>query len=95
MMRFNVKRSSITLDEPYKKISKELQSIKINDNLWNVSNASCASRVKTQGMNLPKFNLTFFNGDPLTWTTFIETFTAAVDSRDSLTAIEKFKKTDC
>ena len=29
-------------------------------------------------------------GDPLTWTTFIETFTAAVDSQDSLTAIEKF-----
>ena len=29
-------------------------------------------------------------GDPLTWTTFTETFTAAVDSQDSLTAIEKF-----
>ena len=29
-------------------------------------------------------------GDPLTWTTFIETFTAAVDSQHSLTAIEKF-----
>ena len=30
------------------------------------------------------------NGDPLKWTTFIETFTAAVVSQDSLTAIEKF-----
>ena len=41
-------------------------------------------------MNLPKFNLTSFNGDPLKWKIFIETFTAAVDSQDSLTAKEKF-----
>ena len=83
-IEYNIRRT-------IQKISKELQSIKMNDNLWNVSNASCAAPVKTQGMNLPKFNLTSFNGDPSTWTTFIETFTAAVDSRDSLTAIEKFK----
>ena len=42
-------------------------------------------------MKLPKFNLTSFKGDPLKWATFIETFTAAVDSQDSLTAIEKFR----
>ena len=41
-------------------------------------------------MKLPKFNLTSFNGDPLKWTTFIETFTAAIYSQDLLTAIEKF-----
>ena len=29
------------------------------------------------------------NGDPLKWTTFIERFTAAVDSQDSLNAIAK------
>ena len=41
-------------------------------------------------MKLPKLNLTSFNGDPLKWTTFIEAFTAAVDSQDSLTTIEQF-----
>ena len=71
------------------KISKELQSIKINDNLSNVNNTSCAAPVKAQGMQLPKFNLTSFNGDPLKWTIFIETFTAAVDWQNSLAAIEK------
>ena len=70
-------------------ISKELQSMKINDNLSNVNNTSCAAPVKAQGMKLSKFNITFFNGDLLKWTTFIETFTAAVDSQDSLTSIEK------
>ena len=51
------------------KISKELQSIKINDNLSNVNNTNCAAPVKAQGMKLPKFNLTSYNGDPLKWTT--------------------------
>ena len=46
-------------------ISKELQSMKINDNLSNVNNTSCTTPVKAQGMKLSKFNLTFFNGDPL------------------------------
>ena len=38
------------------KISKELQSIKINDNLSNVNNTSCAAPVTAQRMKLPKFN---------------------------------------
>ena len=38
------------------KISKELQSIKINDNLSNVNNTSCAAPVRGQRMKLPKFN---------------------------------------
>ena len=46
-------------------ISKELQSMKINDNLSNVNNTSCAAPVKAQGMKLSKFNITFFNGDLL------------------------------
>ena len=32
------------------KISKELQSLKINDNLSNVNNTSCVAPVKAQGM---------------------------------------------
>ena len=47
------------------KISKELQSMKINDNLSNVSNTNCVAPVKAQGMKLSKFNLASFNGDPL------------------------------
>ena len=38
------------------KILKELQSIKINDNLSNVNNTSCAAPVRGQRMKLPKFN---------------------------------------
>ena len=72
------------------KISKELQSMKINENLSNVNNTSCAAPVKVQEMKLPKVNLTPFNRDPLKWTTFIETYTATADSQDPLTAIEKF-----
>ena len=45
--------------------------------------------IKAQGMKLPKFSLTSFNGDPLKWAIFIAKFTAAVDSQDLLTAIEK------
>ena len=41
-------------------------------------------------MKLPKFTLTAFNGDPLKWTSFIESFDAAADSQESLSAIEKF-----
>ena len=41
-------------------------------------------------MKLPKFTLTAFNGDPLEWTSFIETLDAAVDSQESLSAIEEF-----
>ena len=72
------------------KISKELKSIKMNDNLSNVNNTSHVAPVKAQRMKLLKFNLTSFNGDPLKWTIFTEKFTAAVHSQNSLTAIEKF-----
>ena len=34
--------------------------------------------------------MTAFNGDPLKWTSFIETFDAAVDSQEILRAIETF-----
>ena len=80
MVRFNVEKSRKTIQE----ISKELQLIKTNDNLSNVNNTSCVVPVKTLGMKLPKFNLTSSNGDPFKWTTFVETFTAAVDSQDLL-----------
>ena len=59
----------------------------MNDNLSNVNNTSYVAPVKAQRI---KFNLTSFNGNPLKQTIFIEKFTAAVDSQDSLTAIEKF-----
>ena len=56
----------------------------------NVNNTSCAAPVNVQGRKLPKVNLTPFNGYPLKWATFIETFTATADSQDPLTAVEKF-----
>ena len=51
---------------------------------------SNTTAIKTPGMKLPKFTLAAFNGDPLKWTSFIETFDAAVDSQERLSAIEKF-----
>ena len=41
-------------------------------------------------MKLPKLTLTTFNGDPLKWTSFIETFDAGVDSQEGLSTIQKF-----
>ena len=55
-IEYNIRRT-------IQKISKELQSIKINDYLLNVNNTSCTVPVKTQGLKLSKFNLTSFNGD--------------------------------
>ena len=60
------------------KISKELKSKKSKDKELE----SNTTAVKTLGMKLPKFTLTAFNGDPLKWTSFIETFDAAVDSQE-------------
>ena len=64
--KYNIRRT-------IQKISKELQSIKIND--------TCAAPVKSQGMKWLKFNLTSFNGDSLKWATFIETFTTAINPK--------------
>ena len=47
---------------------------------------SNTTAVKVPGMKLPKFTLTAFNGDPLKRISFIETFDAAVDSQESLSA---------
>ena len=52
------------------KISKELKSKKLKDKELE----SNATAVKAPGMKLPKFILTAFNGDPLKWTSFVETF---------------------
>ena len=48
-IEYNIRRT-------IQKISKELQSIKINDNLSNVNNTSCPAPVRGQRMKLPKFN---------------------------------------
>ena len=53
-IEYNIRRT-------IQKMSKELQLIKIADNLPNVNNTSCAETVKAQGTKLPKFNLTSFN----------------------------------
>ena len=53
-IEYNIRRT-------IQKMSKELQLIKIADNLSNINNTSCAEPVKAQGTKLPKFNLTSFN----------------------------------
>ena len=82
-IEYNIRRT-------IQKILKELQWTKMNDNLSNVNNTSCTAPVKAPGMKLPKFNLTSFTGDPLKLTIFIQTFSAAIDSQDLLSVIEKF-----
>ena len=61
------------------KISKELKSKKSKDKELE---SNTTATVKPPGMKLPKFTLTAFNGDPLKWTSFIETFDAVVDSQE-------------
>ena len=68
------------------KTSKVLKSTKSKDKELE----SNTTAIKTPGMKLPKFTLAAFNGDPLRWTSFIETFDAAVDSQENLSVIEKF-----
>ena len=43
----------------------------------------------THQVKLPKFEIKIFSGNLVEWTTFIESFTAAVDKNNSLTNIEK------
>ena len=68
------------------KISKELKSKNSKDKELE----SNATAVNTTGMKLPKFTLTAFNGDALKLNSFDEAFDDAVDSQESLSAIEKF-----
>ena len=42
------------------------------------------------GVKLPKLTIKSFNGDPVNWKNFIESFEAAVDSKDSLSNVEQF-----
>ena len=39
---------------------------------------------------LPKLNLPIFSGEPLSWQTFWDSFSAAVDSNHSLSGVQKF-----
>ena len=39
---------------------------------------------------LPKLNLPYFSGDPLTWQTFWDSFSAAVHNNPKLTGVQKF-----
>ena len=56
-------------------ISKELTSRKPKDK----ESESNTAVVKAPWIKLHKFTLTTFNGDPLKWTSFIETSDTAVD----------------
>ena len=42
------------------------------------------------GVKLPKLTIKKFNGDPVNWKNFIQSFEAAVDSKESLSNVEKF-----
>ena len=46
---------------------------------------------RATGVKLPKLTLKSFDGDAINWKTFIESFDAAVDSKEHLSNIEKFK----
>ena len=45
---------------------------------------------RATGVKLPKLTLQSFDGDAINWKTFIESFDAAVDSKEHLSNIEKF-----
>ena len=56
-----------------------------------VSIASITPSTQRRQVNLPKLQLPTFNGDCLKWTTFIDTFKAAVDDDPTLEDIQKFQ----
>ena len=45
--------------------------------------------LRHESIKLPKLKIKPFSGDPTEWTSFIDSFEAAVDSNDNLANIEK------
>ena len=56
----------------------------------NEDTISLASTTTKTGVKLPKFVLINFNGDPLEWKSFQETFAAAVGTNENISNVEKF-----
>ena len=56
----------------------------------NDSHGSMASQTSHSVSRLPKLSLPSFSGDPLTWQTFWDSFSAAVDSSPVLSGVQKF-----
>ena len=57
-----------------------------------ISETSSTSKKSSQAQNftkLPQIQIKKFNGDPLNWNTFIETFNAAVDNNENLSDVQK------
>ena len=82
-----------------KKIEKYLRKKQENDmkqfgtgRMGFMMNSSQANGAESQsrGVKLPKISIQKFDGDIASWNSFIETFEAAVDSKDNLTSVEKF-----
>ena len=61
------------------------------DNVDSHSNASnSSSQARAKMAKLPKLTLKKFNGNPLTWQSWWDSYESAVDSNDSLMNIDKF-----
>ena len=56
----------------------------------NDSHGSMASQTSHSVSRLPKLSLLSFSGDPLTWQTFWDSFSVAVDSSPVLSGVQKF-----
>ena len=61
---------------------------RVVNNPATVVNVETKEKRKTD-IRLPKLNLKPYDGDPLKWKTFIDTFECAVNKRDDMTNIEK------
>ena len=64
----------------------------LNQNLFpnSGSHGSMASQLSHSVSRLPKLSLPSFSGDPLSWQTFWDSFSAAVDSSPVLSGVQKF-----
>lgn len=52
--------------------------------------STISSNSTRKGVKLPKFEMKCFEGNPMQWKTFIETFEASINCKDDISEIEKF-----
>ena len=72
------------------RIKYYLEQINVEDSESTITVSSNIISTKP-GVNLPTLNIPKFDGDPLMWQSFIDSFEASVHSRNDLSPVQKFQ----
>ena len=71
--------------------TNSLNFLNLNQNMNNHEQSETPIAIRKEHIvKLPKLSVKSFNGDPILWPRFIDTFNNAVDENSQLTEIEKF-----